>query len=136
MASAGGSGSGGSSGGYNKVAALLIGALTIGGLIIFLAGGGGDDTPKDGPVATSAPVQAVVPSTAPAPTQRPSTTQAQPSGFDKNSLRLNDPNNVVLSITAYGMPARVSLQAVNAGDTKSNGSFDAGRGTNAACLPA
>ena len=124
-------GSGGHSGSYNKVGALLLGGLGVIGFIIFMAGGGGDDGPP-APVATTSGAQAGAPT---APAAAPTSSNAAPAAGSKESLRRGDPNATILTITAYGMPARVSVQAQNASEVKSQGMYDPGRGTDFACTP-
>lgn len=132
--SSGSSGGGSSNGGMNKVAAVLAGALGIVGLIIVLGGGGGgssDVTAKETVVPTTPPVAAA---TIAQPTRAPSATNAPPAGFDKEQLRNRDPNAVIVTVTAFGMPARVGIEAQNAGEVRSRGMFVAGN-LNLACLP-
>lgn len=114
MAGAGGSGSSGGSGGSsNKVGMLLLGAGLVAIIGLFgprLVDGDDDDkAPKATPVPTIAVSNGAPATQVPtsAPTARPGpTTRATPV----DDLR-GDPNNAILTITAYGMPARVSAAA-------------------------
>ncbi len=132
MASSGGSGSG-SSGSYNKVGMLLLGGLGLAGLIIFLGGGDKDD-PEPVVEATSAPTTVAAAPNVPVATRQTSQTNPQPSGVDKDALRLRDPNNVIVTVAAYGLPARVGITAQNDSEVKSRGVYVAGN-ANLACLP-
>jgi hypothetical protein len=124
-------GSGGNGGSYNKVGALLLAA--IGGVIGFIVfTGGGDNGGTEAVLPTSQPP--VVGSSAPAATSQPSTTEALQTGTEKETLRANYPNSVVITITAFGMPARVGIEAQNDAEVFSRGVYIAGN-TNLACLP-
>ncbi len=132
MASSGGGSSGGQGGGYNKVGALLL----AGGLAILIGAGTIIvDIPRDSatPAATAAPAAA---SPIAAATSAPASPPPPPPPmFDREALRGRDRNAVVLTITAYGMPARIGVQAANDSEVRSRGAFDAGLGVDYACNP-
>jgi hypothetical protein len=92
-------------------------------------GGGGDkdDTP---PVQSSGPPVATMIAPSPAP-QSGNNSQ---TGIDKDALRRLDPNALLITLTAHGMPARVGIQAQNDSEVVSRGTFVLGK-MNTACIP-
>jgi hypothetical protein len=118
---------------------LIVGAATVVGLIILFGPHRDDEGPPPTEVVvveTAPPQQVAGPTSVPPPTTRPAQTpNPQSIGFDREAIRRIDPNAVIVSITAYGMPARVGLQTQNSADQLSSGSFVPDRGVNVACLP-
>jgi hypothetical protein len=123
MAGSGGSGSSGGSGGGNKVA-MLVGGGTLAGLIGWFviyggAGGSSDPTPTAVAVAPATATRSAPSGPAtipPASVAKPTRTPSTPSG-------------VTLTITAYGLPARVSATFAD----EDNDVLD--HGTRAPCTP-
>jgi hypothetical protein len=133
MASGGGSGgSSGSGGGAAKAGAVILAIL--GGItgLIILTGGGGDDAPAA--VGTTAPTQNTGGGNS-AATVPPSSSSPQTTGFDREALRGGDPEAVVVTVAAFGLPARVSVTADSPDDVISQGMFDPAEGVDFACLP-
>ena len=128
-----GSGDGGSSGGLsgmNKVAMLLAGG-TIAGLIgWFVFPGGGEDKPAP-QLASTTVAEATLPhgGGAVAPTVVPSSPVPGRAGIDREALTAGYPDGALLTITAYGMPARVSAALENEDDSVFT------RGTVKQCVP-
>lgn len=122
---AGGSSSGGGGGGGVGSGALtrIIAAITAAGgagligFMIWNGGGGGG-----GSVSPTAQVQ--LPPTVRAVTVAVPTAGATssavfgPAAFDREALKEGNPDAVVLTITAYGLPARVSAQVTDSDNQK------------------
>ena len=132
MSNGGGSGGSGGGGGA-KVAAAILGASIIAGFIIFMGGGGDGEGggSKDADLPTSPP-QAV---SAPAPTSAPANPTVRPSSASgKDALRARFPDSAIVTIAAYGMPARVNIVAQNDSQVLSRGVYIEGD-VDLACLP-
>lgn len=120
---AGGSGGSGGSGGVGGARGVMaaLAALGAAGLIGWMiwggAGGGGNG---GGPTPTQ---QAQLPPTVPsAPTaadaQPTTTTVYGPAAFDREKLREGHPDAVILTITAFGLPARIGAEIADADNQK------------------
>lgn len=115
-AAPGGGGSSGGGGSANKVGALLLG----GGLIAIIAilgpraFDGDDDDPAPAPTAEGLPSGgggAVTPAPTAQPTARPQPT-TRPTQTADEELR-GSPDNVILTVTVYGMPGRVGAEPID-----------------------
>lgn len=101
---------------------LILGGLGAAGLITWqIFGGGGGDPKVTAPTVVPPTIVDVV-----APTVPAAVTAAPgfygPAAIDRDALREGyDEDAVLLTITAYGMPARVSATADNPDDSYSNG---------------
>lgn len=131
----GSSGSSGGQGGGNKVGNLLL----AGGLALLLGVGVTvtivtNLVPKP-PVATPEPPPPASASTAIPPRTTGGNAPPPIRLDDKEELRGRDRDAVVLTVTAYGMPARIGIQATNDAEVLSRGNYAADRGVDAACLP-
>ena len=104
---AGSDGGSGGSGGMNKVAMLLAGGTVVGLITWFLWPGGDDGKPTPTP-ATTVAVATVPSGGSTVPTIPPGSSAPQPAGIDRKALTAGYPDGALLTITAYGMPARVS----------------------------
>lgn len=116
MSSAPGGGASSGGGSSNKVAGLLLG----GGLIAIIAifgprlADGDDDDPKPAPTSQGHPSgggRPVTPAPTAQPTVRPQPT-TRPTQTADEDLR-GDPNNVILTVTVYGMPGRVGAEPLD-----------------------
>lgn len=135
----GGSAGGGRSGGLGRAGLIVLALLGgIAGIVIVtgITGGSDDDPPAavdptpppPGVTASTSTVTATATATS-GPTGRPTTS------FDKEALRAGNPDAVVVTVAAYGLPARVSLVATNSDELLSQGMFDPGKGVDFSCLP-
>jgi hypothetical protein len=111
-----------------------LGAAIITGFIIFMGGGGdsGGSPSREEDVPTSLPQAA---GSGAAPTRPAGNATARPTtASPKDALRARFPGSVIVTVTAYGMPARVGITAADDSQVLSRGVYVEGN-LDLSCLP-